>query len=80
MKTPEEVMKDAPSLDDVKKMHKEIGKKPKKQYQGVTIGMCMNNATQLIKSTQIDSDYGTVAKKVLDMTELLLEEMDKRGL
>lgn len=47
----------------------------KKKYQGVTIGMCMNNATQLCIAQK---KYAP--KDVVSLTKELLEEMEREGL
>lgn len=48
---------------------------PKKKYVGVTVGMCMNNATHLCIAQKEHS-----AQAVIKKTKELLEEMEKHNL
>ena len=52
------------------------------RFQGVTIGMAMNNAANLINSLEDTKGLNEFewAKSVCDCTEALLDEMAVRGL
>ena len=74
-----------PTKEDIEAMHRSITPRPKPL--GVTVGMCMNNATQLVLPGlnkdvlgNVTMTHEDVAKAVMNVTEALLDEMHKRGL